>query len=120
MFYGVPNARPGVDLIFFDCPENLPVPGLSSPSTKVPDWNADVENEALQAAFQFAFKHLQDHGCMIVFHSWSADVRGDILGLCEAYRMVKKKEWWGMNRLHLTSALDTITTVNFVIWFQEF
>ncbi len=92
MFHGVPKARLEVDVMFFDYPENLPVPGLSSPPHEVPDWNEDVGDEALQSAFSFASNHLQDHGCIIVFHSWSAKAKSDIAGLCETYDMVKKKE----------------------------
>ena len=36
LFEGVPNARAGVDVIFIDCLENLPVPGLSKPPHVVP------------------------------------------------------------------------------------
>jgi hypothetical protein len=106
--------HPSVDLILFDCQENLPVPGVSFPATHVPTWNSDIEYEAIAMAFFFAEKHLQDHGCIVIFHSWSADAKGVIAGLCESYpTFVKKKEWMGMNRVHLTSALDKTTTVNF-------
>lgn len=112
MFYGEKNARPGVDLVFIDCPENLPVPGVSSPPMKVPEWNADPEGEAINAALAFAAKHLQDDGCVIVFHSWSTEAKSNIAGVCEIYRMLVKKEWMGMNRMHLTSAVDKTKTVN--------
>ena len=114
MYNGVLNRRPGVDLVIFDCPENLPVPGVSSPKDAVPTWNADEEFEALQSVFGFAKMHLQDDGCMIVFHSWCADSKGNIAGLCETYSMVKMKELMGVNRLHLTSAVDNTATVIFL------
>ena len=46
MFEGVPNARPGVGVIFIDCLENLPMSGLSKPPHEVPKWNADLDDEA--------------------------------------------------------------------------
>lgn len=112
IFNGVAKSKPALDLVFFDCQENLPVPGVSSPPTTVPAWNEDKEYEDLQSAFAFAELHLHDDGCMIVFHSFSAVSKGNIIGLCETYQMLKKKEWLGMNRLHLTSALDVTTTVS--------
>jgi len=36
MFYVVPNARLGVDVVFFDYPENLPMPRLFSLPNEVP------------------------------------------------------------------------------------
>ena len=46
MFEGVPNARPGVGVIFIDCLENLPMSGLSKPPHEVPKWNTDSDDEA--------------------------------------------------------------------------
>ena len=48
MFEGVPNSRPGVDVIFIDCPKNLPMSGLSKSPHEVPKWNANPNDEALQ------------------------------------------------------------------------
>lgn len=116
-FNGIAKCKPSLDLVFFDCQENLPVPGVSSPPNTVPAWNEDKEYEDLQSAFAFAEQHLHDDGCLIVFHSFSAISKGNIIGLCETYQMLKKKEWLGMNRLHLTSALDVTTTVSSVLLF---
>ena len=112
VYNGVVNRWPGFDLMLFDCQENLPVPGVSFPATDVPDWNSDPEYNMIFQAFSFAEKHLFDHGCIVVFHSWSMDAKSTIAGLCEAYpKLVKKKEWMGMNRVHLTSAIDKTSTV---------
>ncbi len=101
-----------VDLILFDCQENLLVPEVSFPLTHIPAWNFDLEYEAIQMAFLFADMHLQDHGCMIVFHSYCAASKGVIQGLCETYpSFVKKFEWLGVNRMYLTSAMDNAATV---------
>jgi hypothetical protein len=110
---GAPNRRPGVDVIMFDCPENLPVPGVSRVQNEVPVWNEDTEYEAMHSVFAFAERHLQDHGCLVITHSFSVASKSAILGLLEIYpRLKKKKEWLGMNRLWLTSASDTTTTVS--------
>jgi hypothetical protein len=112
VFGGVVNRWPGFDLMLFDCQENLPVPDVSTRANHVPYWNSDPEYNMINEAFFFAEKHLQDHGCIVVFHSWSVDAKSTIAGLCEGYpTMVKKKEWMGMNRVHLTSAIDQKNTV---------
>jgi len=96
-----------VDLIIFDCQENLPVPGCSFPATTILAWNKDDEYEAIQMAFLFADMHLQDHGCMIVFHSYWTNSFGVIQGLGEAYlTFVKKYDWLGANQAYLTSTVD--------------
>ena len=115
MFEGVPNARAGVDVIFIDCSKNLPVPGLSKPPHVVPTWNANPNNEALPLMCSFATEHLHDDGCIVLFHSYSMKSKENIAGVCEAYNLVKKKDWMGMNRMHLTSAINnakTVTSIN--------
>jgi hypothetical protein len=112
VFDGVVNQWPGFDLMLFDCQENLPMLGVSSADTEVPSWNSDPEYKMISEAFFFAEQHLQDHGCIVVFHSWSMDAKSTIAGLCDGYPvMVKKKEWMGMNRVHLTSPIDQNNTV---------
>jgi hypothetical protein len=114
VYDGVVNSCPGVDLILFDCPENLPVPEISFPMHAIPPWNSDEECEALNNVFLFAEKHLQDHGCLIVFHSRCGASKSNIAGLCLLYpTLVEKEDWLGMNRMHLTSPLDKTTTVRF-------
>ena len=111
MFEGVPNARAGVDVIFIDCPENLPVPGVSKPPHVVPTWNADLNDKALQFMCSFAAEHLHDDGCIVLFHSYSRKSKENIVGVCEAYNLVQRKDWMGMNGMHLTSAIDNVKTV---------
>ncbi len=119
VYNGVVNQRPGFDHMLFDCQENLPMPGVSFPENHVPYWNSDLEYNMIYQAFFFAQKHLQDHGCIVVFHSWSMDAKSTIAGLCQEYpNMVKKKEWMGMNRVHLTSAIDQTSTVRFYTFFK--
>jgi len=87
----VVNCRVRVDLLFFDILENLLVPRVSFLPTKVLAWNANEEYEALQLAFSFAYKHLQNHNSIIVFYSLCIDSRSNIMGLCKTYWMVKSK-----------------------------
>lgn len=110
---GEVTFQPFVDLIFFDIQENLPVPKISNPPNAVPKWNADPEFEAIQEAFDFAEKHLHDHGCMVLFHPWSTEAKGVVAGLCNAYPFVMKKDWLGINRIHLTSPLNPSSRVCF-------
>ena len=63
------SKDPLVDLIIFDCQENLPVPLISEKD--VPSWNSDEACAGMQNAFQFAGDSLQDSGCFLVFHSYS-------------------------------------------------
>jgi len=104
-----------VDVILFDCSENLPVPEISSAQNDIPAWNEDTEYEAMHSVFAFAERHLQDHGCLVITHAFSVASKSAIVGLCEIYPMLKKKkEWLGMNRLWLTSATDITTTVSVI------
>ena len=85
---------------------------VSSINIHVPSWNSDPEYNMINEAFFFAKQHLQDHGCIVVFHSWSVDAKSTIARLCIGYPVVvKKKEWMGMNRVHLTSTIDQNSTV---------
>lgn len=111
-FKGSATKHPFVDLIIADIPEGLPVPGISNPPTSIPAWNQET-TDWLQPVFDFADNHLQDDGAIILFHSFRASTKGDILGYCEAFGFEVRKEWWGMNRLHLTSPINQATTVSY-------
>ena len=73
------SKYPLVDLIIFDCQENLPVPLISEKD--VPSWNLDEVCAGMQNAFQFAEDNLQDNGCVLVFHSYSLQSRRMFAGL---------------------------------------
>ena len=81
-----------MDVIFFDCLENLPMPGVSKPSHVVPTWNANPDDEALQFMCSFAVEHLQDDGCIVLFHSYSKKSKENIARVCEAYNLVQRKD----------------------------
>ena len=103
-----------------DQPEGLPVPGISNPISSVPLWNQDSK-EWLEPIFDFADQHLQDGGALIIIHPFRLSTKSNILGYCKSYGFEIRKEWWGMNRLHLTSAVHPTSTVSsklcLVFWF---
>jgi len=101
-----------VDVILFDYSENLPIPVVLSAQNEIPTWNEDTEYKAMHSMFAFAERHLQDYGCLVITHAFSVASKSAILGLYEIYPILTKKEWLGMNRLHLTSAMDNTTTVS--------
>ena len=110
-FRGEPRVHPFVDLIIADIPEGLPVPGVSDPPTSIPSWNIDTDN-CLQPIFDFADNHLHDDGAVILFHPFRASTKGEIFGYCDAFEFEVRKEWWGTNKLHLTSPINPTLTVS--------
>ena len=64
------------------------------------------------ANFDFADQHLQDGGALIIIHPFRLSTKSNILGYCKSYGFEIRKEWWGMNRLHLTSAVHPTSTVS--------
>ena len=111
-FYkGTTGVQPCLDLILADIPEGLPVPGISNPPTSIPAWNQET-HEWLQPIFDFADNHLHDDGAIILFHPFRMTTKAMILGYCECFGFQVRKEWWGMNRLHLTSPINQSVTVS--------
>jgi hypothetical protein len=100
-----------VDLMIVDMPEGLPVPGISIPASSVPQWNHEPR-ELLQPIFDFADQHLQDDGALIIIYPFRSATKSKILGYCKSYGFEVKKDWWGMNRLHLTSPTNPLVTVS--------
>ena len=106
------SKEPLVDLIIFDCQENLPVPLISEKD--VPSWNSDPACAGMQNAFQFAEDSLQDNGCVLVFHSYSLQSRRMFAGLQNVFKkLVMKKEWLAFNQLDLASGITPGHTVRF-------
>jgi hypothetical protein len=100
-----------LDLILADIPEGLPVPGISNPASSIPPWNQEAE-EWLQPIFDFADNHLHDDGAIILFHPFRMTTKAMILGYCECFGFHVRKEWLGINRLHLTSPIHQGVTVS--------
>jgi len=55
------------------------------------EWNSNKKYKAIVMAFFLAEKHLQDHGCIVVFHSWCANLKGIIVELCKTYPIMVRK-----------------------------
>ena len=94
-----------------DVLEGLPVPTVSNPAEAVPQWNQYSE-DWIEAVFDFAENYLHDSGALLVMYPFSRAIKSFLLGYSESFGFKAQKEWWGMNRLHLTLPSDTSTTVN--------
>ena len=106
------SKDPLVDLIIFDCQENLPVPLIFEKD--VPSWNSDPACVGMQNAFPFAEDSLQDNGCVLVFHSYSLQSRRMFAGLQNVCKkLVMKKEWLAFNQLDLASGITPSHTIGF-------
>jgi hypothetical protein len=66
-FQGVPKATPTLDLVIADISEGLPVPGISTPSSSIPSWNAKSDKFFL-VLFSFCMQYLHDDGVLLIFH----------------------------------------------------
>ena len=111
VYKGTTGVQPCLDLILADIPEGLPVPGISDPPTSIPAWNQET-HEWLHPIFDFADNHLHDDGAIIIFHPFRMTTKAMIIGYCECFGFQVRKEWWGMNRLHLTSPINPNVTVS--------
>lgn len=113
-YKGSTEDHPCLDLVIVDMPEGLPVPGVSNPANSIPAWNQDSK-EWLQPIFDFADQHLHDDGAIILFHPFRLATKSNILGYYKSYGFEIRKEWWGMNRLHLTSPSNPAVTVSLIV-----
>jgi hypothetical protein len=103
-----------LESILVDQPEGLPVPGISNPISSVSLFNQDSK-KWLEPIFYFADQHLHDDGAFIILHPFRLSTKSNILGYCKSYGFEICKEWWGMNRLHLTSAVHSTSTISDLI-----
>ena len=104
------SKYPLVDLIIFDCQENLSIPLISEKDVR--SWNLDEACAGMQNAFQFAEDNLQDNGCVLVFHSYSLQSRRMFAGLQNVFKkLVMKKEWLAFNQLDLALGVTPGHTV---------
>lgn len=119
-YKGAFNEQACVDLILVDMPEGLPVLGNSVPPTSIPPWNMDSK-EWLQPIFDFTDQHLHDDGALIIIHPFYIGTKSNILGYRKNYGFEVRKEWWGMNRLHLASPTNPSATIcsNLPIYFSS-
>ena len=108
----------GIDLLIADIPENLPVPGISIPSTIIPPWNVRPE-KYVDTIFEFAEIYLHDDAALLLFHANDRDVLIDVEECAETYNFHLECDWWGMNDLPLASPRNPSTTV-IVIFISSF
>jgi hypothetical protein len=93
------STHNGLDLIFADVPENLPVPNIS---TDVPAWNK-LHDSYYECLFAFAKSNLYDHGVLILAHCASASVSRSIFDWAHTYDFYVAEDWFGMTDLDLQS-----------------
>ena len=93
------SAHKGLDLLFADIPENLPVPNIS---TDVPAWNK-LHESYYECLFAFAKSNLYDHGVLVLAHCASAKVSKSIFDWAHTYDFYVAEDWFGMNDLDLQS-----------------
>lgn len=94
-----------------DIPGGLPVPGVSSPDSSVPDWNKRG-GDFVQTVFEFATGLVHDNGVLLLFHPDDLQMKADIRGCMTAYNFSLFTEFMGINRLQLTSARNQSRTVS--------
>ncbi len=105
------NPDACLDMLIADIPDNLPVLGISNPSTIVPDWNKTDVDDFVEILFAYAVQHLSDDGALLMFLPESPSIRKDVLGWATEYGYKMYKDWWGINELRLTSFRDPARTV---------
>ena len=93
------TTHKGLDLIFADVPENLPVPNIS---TDVPAWNK-LHDSYYECLFAFAKSNLYDHGILVLAHCSSASVSKHIFDWAHTYDFYVAEDWFGMNDMDLQS-----------------
>ena len=108
--HGQNNGSPLVDLVIFDVPENLPVPGII-PAGEVPHWNklkmkskcpGRHESPWIHRAFEFASTWLQDDGAILVFFPDSKFISNEILSWADWANFQEEGKWFVSNELPLT------------------
>jgi hypothetical protein len=92
----------GLDLLFADIPENLPVPNIS---TDVPAWNK-LHESYYECLFAFAKFNLYDHGVLVLAHCACASVSKSIIDWAHTYDFYLAEDWFGMNDLDLQSPFN--------------
>ena len=108
--HGQNDESPLVDLVIFDVPENLLVPGII-PASEVPHWNklkmrskgpGKHESPWIHKAFEFANTWLQDDGAVLVFFPDSRFISNEILSWANWANFQEEGKWFVSNELPLT------------------
>jgi hypothetical protein len=87
-----------------DIPVGLPVPMVSSPPTSMLEWNSEHKS-FLSMVFDIGGSLVHNNGVLLLFHKDDMKLRADIRGYSKAYNFSILKEWMGINRLPITSAM---------------
>ena len=119
------TTHKGLDLLFVDIPENLPVPNIF---TDVPAWNK-LYKSYYECLFAFAKSNLYDHSVIFLAHCASASVFKTIFYWAHTYNFYVAKDWFGMNDMDLESPMVpsglvstslSLTTLMFCVLFHLF
>ena len=100
-----------VDLVVFDVPEDLPVPGFGI-SGETPLWNVHpkrpvggvegkFESDWIQYYMDFASNFLQDNGAVIVFYPDSRFISNELLSWADWAGFQEERRWFAINGLPL-------------------
>jgi hypothetical protein len=108
------TTHKGLDLLFADIPENLPVPNIS---TDVPAWNK-LHESYYECLFAFAKSNLYDHGVLVLAHCASASVSKSIIDWAHTYDFYLAEDWFGMNDLDLQSPFNPSGVVSNSLLFR--
>lgn len=100
--------HPGIDLIFVDVPENLPV--LEVSPRAVPDWNKRAPYY-FESVFVFASYHLTDLGTILIMHPKDLKIERILHDRASTYNFRIVREWWAYNPLPMVSTGSTAREV---------
>lgn len=100
----------GLDLMIADIPENLPVPGISVPSSAIPSWNFRPE-KYVDTIFEFADSYIHDNAALLLLHANDRDLQLEIEECAMTYDFKLLFDWWALNELPLALPRDPSTTV---------
>lgn len=96
---GVVTSEACIDLLIANVLDNLPVPRISKPSSRVPEWNQADVDDFVETLFAFAVQHLSDDGAILLFLPESSSIRKDVLGWAHEYGYIQYKDRWGIDEL---------------------
>ena len=108
--HGIVDGLPLMDLVIFDVPKNLLVPGIL-PAGEVLHWNklkiksknnGRQESPWIHKVFEFANTWLQDDGAVLVFYPDSRFVSNEIVSWAEWENLQEENKWFVSNKLPLT------------------
>lgn len=100
----------GLDLIIVDIPENLPVPGISTGNSTIPQWNVRPE-KFVDTVFEFADNFIHDNAALLLFHANDRELQLEIEDCATTYDFKVLMDWWALNELPLALPRDPTSTV---------